>query len=187
MIRPLRTPPEKLLPLVVLLSFVVALTACGGASSGSAGSGGAEAAAKTATGGQKVQEGDTVSVHYRGTLDSGEEFDSSRGREPLTFVVGGGQIIKGFDDAVRGLSVGETVKVRLEPDQAYGQPRQDMVFEVPRSQAPEGIAAGNQVQLSNGAPATVVEVTDTAVRIDANHPMAGKALNFEIEVVEVKR
>src|SRR3972149_64038 len=83
---------------------------------------------------EKLQEGDTVSVHYRGTLDSGEEFDSSRGGEPLTFVVGGGQIIKGFDDAVRGLSVGETVKVRLEPDQGYGQPRQDMVFEVPRRQ-----------------------------------------------------
>ena len=184
---PDRAPWEKLLPLVAMLSFVVALAACGGASAGGADGSGTEAAAQKATGGQKVQDGDTVSVHYRGTLDSGEEFDSSRGGEPLTFVVGGGQIIKGFDDAVRGLSVGETVKIHLEPDQAYGQPRQDMIFEVPRSQAPEGLTAGIQVQLSNGAPATVVEVTDTAVRIDANHPMAGKALNFEIELVSVKR
>ena len=182
-IRPDRAPSEKLLPLVALLSFALILAACGGAS---AGGGGAEAAAKQATGGQKVQEGDTVSVHYRGTLDSGEEFDSSRGGEPLTLVVGGGQIIKGFDDAVRGLSTGETAKGHLEPDQAYGQPREGMIFEVPRDQAPEGLTAGNQVQLSNGAPATVLEVTDTAVRIDANHPLAGKALNFEIEVVSVK-
>src|SRR3990172_4794479 len=111
MIRPDRAPSEKLLALVALLGLALALAACGGASSSSAASGGAEAAAKQATGGQKVQDGDTVSVHYRGTLDSGEEFDSSRGGEPLTFVVGGCQIIKGFDDAVRGLSVGQTAQI----------------------------------------------------------------------------
>ena len=133
-----------------------------------------------------ANDGDTVTVHYRGTLDNGEEFDSSRGQEPLTFVVGKGQVISGFDDAVRGLSVGQGAKVRLEPDKAYGQYDDKLIFEVPSAQSPEGLKAGDRVRLGNGAPAVIVEVTPQIVRVDANHPLAGKALTFEIELVAIK-
>ena len=130
-------------------------------------------------------EGDTVQVHYRGTLDNGEEFDSSRGRDPLQFTVGEGQVIKGFDDAVRGLAVGEDITVRLEPAEAYGEPREDLVIDVPKDQAPEGLSPGDQVSMSTGARAVVTDVTDESVRIDANHELAGKALTFEIELVAI--
>lgn len=133
-----------------------------------------------------TEEGDLVRVHYRGTLDSGEVFDSSRGGDPLTFVVGAGQMIAGFDAAVRGLAVGESVTVRLEPAQAYGERRAELEYEFPRDQAPDGIEVGAQVQLTGGAPATVTEVTDEYVRVDANHPLAGKALTFEIEMVSIE-
>ncbi len=133
-----------------------------------------------------MKDGDTVTVNYRGTLDSGQEFDSSYGGEPLTFVVGSGQLIKGFDTAVRGLAVGEKKKFRLEPADAYGPRDEKMIFEVPLAQAPEGIKAGDQVQLANGAPATIAEVNAEIVKVDANHPLAGQALTFEIEVVGVK-
>ena len=133
-----------------------------------------------------AQDGDTVSVHYQGSLDSGEVFDSSRERSPLTFIVGSGQVISGFDDAVRGLSVGQSVTVRLEPEQAYGERNEDLVLEVPAGQAPEGLSAGDRIQLSSGASAVVLEVTDEVVRLDTNHRLAGQALTFEIELVSVE-
>lgn len=133
-----------------------------------------------------VDEGQTVTVHYEGKLDSGEVFDSSREREPLEFVVGSGQIIPGFDQAVREMGVGESRTVRLEPEQAYGERSDELLLDVPRSQAPEGLSAGDQVQLSNGAPAVVLDVTEDVVKIDANHPLAGQPLNFEIELVAVR-
>ncbi|MPZ97818.1 MAG: peptidylprolyl isomerase [Dehalococcoidia bacterium] len=138
-------------------------------------------------GGKPVaDEGNAVAVHYEGKLDNGEVFDSSREREPLNFTVGSGQVIAGFDEAVRGMTVGETKEFRLEPDDAYGERREDLILEVPAAQAPDGLSAGDQVQLSNGAPATVVSIDDGNVRIDANHPLAGQALTFEIELVEVQ-
>jgi FKBP-type peptidyl-prolyl cis-trans isomerase 2 len=133
----------------------------------------------------QAQNGDTVSVHYRGTLDDGVEFDSSEGREPLTFVVGRGQVIEGFDNAVRGLEVGERTTVRMEPEQAYGPHDPERMFEVPAVGAPQGLSAGDQVQLSGGEVAVVTAVTDETIQIDANHPLAGQALNFEIELVAV--
>lgn len=131
-----------------------------------------------------IKDGDSVSVHYRGTLDNGEEFDSSAGREPLQFVVGTGQVISGFDDAVRGLAVGEKRTVRLEPAQAYGEHRADRMVTVPASSAPQGLTVGMQVSLG-GQPAKIVAVTPTEVTVDANHPLAGQALTFEVEVVSI--
>ena len=133
-----------------------------------------------------ANDGDRVTVHYHGTLEDGEVFDSSRGGEPFSFVVGAGDVIAGFDTAVRGLGVGENVTVTLPPDEAYGEHTEELIFEVPKAEAPEGIAAGDQVQLGNGAPAVIVEVTEEVVRVDANHPLAGEALTFEIEIVGIQ-
>ena len=134
-----------------------------------------------------AQDGDTVSVHYTGRLDSGEVFDSSRERdEPLAFVVGAGEVISGFDAAVRGMAVGDSSTVRLEPDDAYGQPDEQLVAAVPKQQAPEGLNVGDQVQVGEqGQLAIVTDVTEESVTIDANHPLAGQALNFEIELVAI--
>ncbi len=130
--------------------------------------------------------GDGVSVHYHGTLDDGEVFDSSRQRAPLDFVVGGGQMITGFDQAVRGLAVGDLVTVRIEPEEAYGIRDERLILEFPSADAPEGIQVGDQVQLSNGQRAVVIELTHEIVRIDANHALAGQALTFEIELVAIR-
>ncbi|MBI4340109.1 MAG: peptidylprolyl isomerase [Chloroflexi bacterium] len=132
------------------------------------------------------RDGETVTVHYRGTLDSGEQFDSSAGKAPLSFVVGAGQVIKGFDDAVRGMKVGQKKTVRFEAEQAYGPRQEQLVFNVPRAQAPEGLAAGDGVTLGDGFPAVILEVTTDTVRVDANHPLAGQALTFEIELVGIR-
>ncbi|MBI2855924.1 MAG: peptidylprolyl isomerase [Chloroflexi bacterium] len=133
-----------------------------------------------------ARDGDTVSVHYRGTLDSGEEFDSSRGREPLSFELGSGGVIPGFDAAVQGLAVGDTVTVRLEPEDAYGERSDDLILEFPISQLPEGVGEGDQIVFQNGAPGVILDITDAVVRIDANHPLAGEALTFEIELVSIQ-
>ena len=132
-------------------------------------------------------EGDTVSVHYVGTLDDGSQFDSSRTRgQPLTFELSAGQVIAGFDEAVLGMAVGETTTVRIPPEQAYGERNEALVLEIPRANAPSGIVAGDVLQLLNGQPATVVEVRGEIIVIDANHQLAGQALTFEIELVEVE-
>ena len=132
------------------------------------------------------EDGDVVTVHYRGTLDGGEEFDSSHGRSARTFVIGRGQLVAGFEAALRGMSAGETVHVRLEAEQAYGPHRDELVFAVPPDEAPSGLSPGDEVQLAGGAPAVVVGVTAETVRLDANHPLAGQALNFEIELLSVR-
>ena len=136
---------------------------------------------------RRAQDGDSVTVHYHGTLDDGEVFDSSRERgAPLPFVVGSGQLIAGFDDAVRGLAVGETITVRLTPDRAYGESDPNALLDFPRDQAPPELQVGDQIQLSNGAPGTIVEITDDTVTVDANHPLAGKTLTFEIELLSIE-
>jgi FKBP-type peptidyl-prolyl cis-trans isomerase 2 len=135
---------------------------------------------------QVASDGDTVAVNYRGTLDDGTEFDSSEGREPLTFVVGSGQVIAGFDDAVRGLAVGESRTVRIEPEDAYGEYTDEAVIDFPADSAPEGLQVGDAVTLGNGGRGTVLEITDESVKIDANHPLAGEALTFEIELVSIE-
>ncbi len=129
---------------------------------------------------------DTVEVHYHGTLDNGEVFDSSRERDPFTFVVGSGQVIAGFDAAVRQLTVGESIIVRLEPEEAYGERRDDYVLEFPITLLPEGLNLGDTVVFENGFPSVITEVTEETFTVDANHRLAGEALTFEIELVSIK-
>ena len=140
----------------------------------------------------KVENGNTVSVHYRGTLNDGTEFDSSYNRgNPISFQVGAGQMIKGFDNATVGMTVGEKKSITLTPDLAYGAVNPDAVQVVPRqSFAPDfEFIVGNVVhgETSSGQPmvATITEVKDSEVVIDTNHPMAGKDLNFDIELVSI--
>ena len=128
--------------------------------------------------------GDVVHVHYTGRLDSGEVFDSSQGREPLSFAVGSGQVIPGFEAAVDGLAVGSSVTVRIDADDAYGERQEQMILTVPAEQAPPGLTAGQAVMLGD-QPATIVEVDEQAVVVDANHPLAGQALTFDIELVDI--
>ncbi len=130
-----------------------------------------------------ANDGDAVAVHYTGTLDDGSQFDSSAGRDPLEFVVGSGQVISGFDQAVRGLAIGESRTVRMEPADAYGERRDDMVITVPLEQAPPGIKVGDQVSAGN-MPAEIIAVDEETVTIDANHRLAGEALTFDVELVK---
>lgn len=133
-----------------------------------------------------ASDGQTVKVHYTGTLDDGTLFDSSREREPLEFTIGSGQVIPGFDEAAKALEVGESTTVRLEPKDAYGEPNIELIFHVPANETPEPLVVGDRVELWNGALAVVTTVTDDEIIIDANHPLAGKALTFEIELVAVR-
>jgi peptidylprolyl isomerase len=180
--------PRQLRLAIFALAPIVALTvACSGGYDGDSATPGASAAAATTTAGARVaKDGDQVEVHYRGTLDNGQEFDSSAGRAPLGFTVGTGQMIAGFDAAVHGLAVGDTMTVRIEAAEAYGDRRDDLIFEIPIEEAPGGVAVGDGLQLPNGARAVVIEVTETTVTIDANHRLAGEALTFKIEMVSIK-
>jgi peptidylprolyl isomerase len=135
--------------------------------------------------------GDNVKVHYRGTLDDGSEFDSSAGRDPLEFRLGTGQVIAGFDRTVEGMKPGETRSTRLEAEDAYGEHRPELVLALPREQFPTELAPeigqGLEVQQEDGQriPVTITAVEDDTVTLDANHPLAGQALTFEIELVEI--
>lgn len=141
---------------------------------------------------QTAQQGDTVAVHYTGTLDNGDVFDSSRQRDPLEFQVGGGQVIPGFDRAVEGLEVGESRRVRLEAGEAYGEPKEDLIIDVGADQFPAGAEpqVGQQVQVQvapgQNRVATIAAVEDQSVKLDLNHPLAGKALTFDVELVEIR-
>ena len=140
---------------------------------------------------QQVKSGDKVKVHYHGRLTNGETFDSSAGREPLEFEVGTGMVIKGFDDGVKGMAVGEKKTVNIPVDEAYGPRSEEMVIEFPKDRFPEGmtIEEGMQLMMSNGSgqniPVVVKEVKEASVILDANHPLAGEELIFDIELVEI--
>jgi peptidylprolyl isomerase len=138
----------------------------------------------------QAENGKTAKVHYTGTLSDGTIFDSSRERDPLEFAVGSGQVIQGFDDAVSVMAVGETKTITIPAEQAYGPHHAELVLEVPHSQFAAGLTpeVGMQLQSDNGEgqPPTVVTVTAVAedkVTLDANHPLAGKDLTFEIELM----
>ena len=140
-----------------------------------------------------IENGDTVKVHYTGTLTDGQQFDSSRtpGREPLEFTVGKGEMIPGFEQAVQGHEVGDRVSVTIPCEQAYGTVDEKLLFTVERAQVPASIPAtvGTRVALSNEHGtmyAVISEVTDTEVTLDANHELAGKDLVFDIEIVSVR-
>lgn len=139
----------------------------------------------------QAKQGDTVHVHYTGTLDDGSEFDSSRGREPLTFTIGAGQMIAGFDAAVVGMRVGEQKTVRIPAAEAYGEPRETLVATVPRSQIPPNLEpqVGQRFQLGRGdqaLPVVVAEVTAEHVVLDGNHPLAGQDLTFALELMGIE-
>lgn len=139
----------------------------------------------------QAQTGDTVSVHYTGKLDDGTVFDSSLDREPIEFTLGSQQVIKGFDEAVSGMQPGQQQTVTIPPEEAYGERRDELIFSVPKEQFPNDIRPeeGQQLQMTQGeevAVVTVAEVGDEEVKLDANHPLAGKELIFELELVEIK-
>ena len=141
-----------------------------------------------ASGVNVVEQGDYVELHYVGTLDDGSMFDASRERgTPLGFFVGEGRVVPGFEKIAMGMAVGETKKERIEPSEAYGDWREEMTATVPTAQAPEGLQTGAYVQLQNGMQAKVTEVNDENVTIDANHPLAGKALTFDVELVKLAK
>ncbi len=149
-------------------------------------SGAAATTAPVSNGDRIADDGETVSVHYTGTLDDGSEFDSTADREPFQFRLGAGQVIDGFDAAVRGMAIGDVTTVHLDAEDAYGLPDPEAIVELPIDQVPEELREeGLQVTLGSGFPATVVQVTEDTVTIDANHPLAGEALTFEIELIEI--
>lgn len=139
----------------------------------------------------QVKTGDTVSLHYTGTLADGTTFDSSAGRDPLQFEVGSGQIIPGLDKAIPGMTVGDTKVVTIPADEAYGPTNPEAQQDVPRAEIPPEIplelGMQLQVQAPDGQvlPVTVIAMTEETVTIDANHPLAGKDLTFDIELIAI--
>ena len=139
----------------------------------------------------QARTGDTVSVHYTGKLQDGTVFDSSRDREPIEFTIGENQVIGGFDAAVTGMEPGQQQTVTITSDDAYGERKEELIFAVPKEQFPEDIKPeeGQQLQMTQGdqvAVVTVAEVGAEEVKLDANHPLAGQDLTFDIELVEIK-
>jgi len=139
---------------------------------------------------EQIKEGASVSVNYTGRLEDGTIFDTSiqEGREPLTATLGQGQLIPGFENGLMGMSAGEKKTVEIDPEQAYGEINPELVSEVPLDRVPEGVKVGDQLQGQNQyGPVNVVvrEVKEDAVVLDMNHPLAGKKLIFDLEVVSV--
>ncbi len=139
----------------------------------------------------QVKAGDTVRVHYSGFLDDGTVFDSSLEREPFEFTLGQGMVIPGFEDAVVGMDVGDTKTVNIPTDQAYGPYRDELLVAVERSQVPPNIEPDVGVELQIRTPegtvtnVTITEMDENSITLDANHPLAGQDLIFEIKLVEI--
>ena len=139
----------------------------------------------------QAKSGDTVKIHYTGTLDDGTEFDSSAGREPLEFSLGSGQVIAGFDTAVDGMAVGDSKTVTIPPAEAYGERHEKLMQTVPTSSFPDDMKPEVGMQLQSESPdgqvmnLVVAEVTEESITVDANHPLAGFSLTFAIELVEI--
>ncbi len=140
---------------------------------------------------KKARKGDAVKVHYTGKFEDGSVFDSSREREPMQFTLGKGDLIKGFEEAVLGTSVGETRTISIPPDKGYGLHREELVFRVEKEKFPSAIEPAIGAKLQMRQPdggvleVRISRVTEDTVVLDANHPLAGKDLVFEIEVVEI--
>ena len=138
-----------------------------------------------------VKKGDVVKVHYTGTLTTGEQFDSSAGREPLEFTVGAGQMIKGFDAGVEGMTLGDKKTINIPAAEAYGEWSEENVIEFPKEQIPADmqLEVGMELMLRDNfgrpVPVTVYAIEESHVRLDANHQLAGKELVFDIELVEL--
>lgn len=139
---------------------------------------------------EAIKAGDNIAVNYTGKFEDDTVFDSSAGKDPLQFTVGAGQLIKGFDEAVLGMKKGEKKTITLAPEEAYGPRQEGMIIDIPRAQIPEDmkLEVGMRLHLrdpnGNPVPAVVAEITEEVVKMDANHPMAGKTLIFDIEIAE---
>ena len=139
----------------------------------------------------KAKSGDKVRIHYTGKLDDGTQFDSSAGREPLEFDLGGGGVIPGFDSAVDGMAVGESKSVKIESEEAYGPRHEELIQDVPKSELPDDIELSVGLQLQAQSPEgkvmrfMIAAVTEEVITLDGNHPLAGQSLNFDIELVEI--
>mgnify|MGYP001442264512 CR=1 FL=1 len=140
---------------------------------------------------QQVKSGDRIKVHYHGRLTSGETFDNSQGRAPLEFEVGSGTVIKGFDDGVMGMAVGDKKTIHIPFQEAYGPKSPDMIFEMPKDRFPQDmeLEEGMILAMSDGQgqqlPVTVTEIRENSVMLDANHRLAGEDLIFDLELVEI--
>ena len=140
---------------------------------------------------QQVKAGDLVKVHYTGKLTSGEQFDSSAGREPLEFTVGAGQMIKGFDAALPGMAVGDQKTINIPAEEGYGERSDEAIIPFPKENVPEDmkLEPGMTLTLSNQQgqpiPVVVIEVKEDVVVLDANHFLAGEELIFDIELIEI--
>lgn len=141
---------------------------------------------------QQAKKGDNVKVHYTGTLEDGSVFDSSNGADPLGFQIGSGQVIEGFDDAITGMQVGEKKKVMIPCAKAYGEVQNEMIMEVAIEQVPPDLNPEVGMRLEVGGKdgeillVTVAGVTDKAIILDANPPLAGKDLTFDLELVAIE-
>jgi FKBP-type peptidyl-prolyl cis-trans isomerase 2 len=136
----------------------------------------------------KVESGNTVKVHYTGKFEDGSVFDSSISNEPISFQIGSKQVIPGFENALLGMTVGESKTVTLTPEEGYGTTRQEMIQEVQRAFVPGDVTEGAQLTSTTDQGvynAIVLEVKDETVLLDFNHPLAGKSLVFELELVEI--
>ncbi len=139
----------------------------------------------------KAKSGDKVRIHYTGKLDDGTQFDSSAGREPLEFDLGGGGVIPGFDSAVDGMAVGESKSVKIESEQAYGPRHEELIQDVPKSDLPDDVELSVGLQLQAQSPEgqvmrfMIAAITEEVITLDGNHPLAGQTLNFDIELVEI--
>ena len=137
----------------------------------------------------QAKTGDSVKIHYTGTLDDGTQFDSSAGRDPLAFELGSGQVIPGFDKAVDGMTVGESKSVNIPADDAYGPHHLQLVQEVPKNALPSDLEPAEGMGLQAEGPdgqavnLVITAVLDESITVDGNHPLAGKALNFDIKLV----
>jgi peptidylprolyl isomerase len=141
---------------------------------------------------QAVKNGDTVRVHYHGRLTNGTTFDSSEGRDPLEFKVGAGMVIKGFDNGVVDMTIGEKRTLNIPVEEAYGPKNDELIMEFPKENIPADLnpQVGMDLQMSNPQgqvfPVKVAAIGDTSITLDANHPLAGEDLIFDIELVEIK-
>jgi FKBP-type peptidyl-prolyl cis-trans isomerase 2 len=141
---------------------------------------------------QQVKNGDTVKVHYQGKLTDGTTFDSSEGRQPLEFEVGSGSVIPGFDNGVIGMSVGDKKTINIPAEEAYGEVEEDRFMEFPINRFPPDLKpeVGMTLTMSDGSgqqfPVAISDVRDDVVILDANHPLAGQELIFDVELMEIK-
>jgi peptidylprolyl isomerase len=137
-----------------------------------------------------IKNGSKVSLHYKGTLDDGTLFDSSEGREPLVFTAGSGMVIKGFDEGVMGMTVGEKKSIHIQPEEAYGLSDERNIFKFDRADLPSDLPleVGGTLNMHDGqqaVPVIIREIEESFIVLDANHPLAGQALNFDLEIVAI--